>query len=59
VNSLRQALNVYELSSWTACPLNMGPTDCPKTSATNYQTMLSNISDERSSLIKFHSRCYI
>jgi hypothetical protein len=56
VNSLRQALNVYELSSWTACPLNMGRTGCPETSVTDYQSMLSNIPEKQRSIIKFDSK---
>jgi hypothetical protein len=59
VNSLRQALNVYELPSRTTCPLNMGPTGCPETSVTDYQSMLSNIPEQRRSLLKFHPRYYI
>jgi hypothetical protein len=31
----------------TAWPLKMGPTGCPETSVTNYQSALCNIPEER------------
>jgi hypothetical protein len=38
-----KCFHLYQQSSWTACPLKIGPTDCPETSVTNYQTTPHNI----------------
>ena len=39
----------------TAWLLNMGPTGCPETSVTNYQSTLSNIPEERRSHLHSHA----
>ena len=35
--------------SYTACPMEIGPTSCPETSVSNYHSILRNIAEERSS----------